>query len=54
MSKNVNSSAFRKFDVDQFNDEFKDDENQAEVQSAGTRFVRRVQRPVAMADRVAR
>ena len=34
MSKNVNSSAFRKFDVDQYNDDFnfKDEENQLEVQ----------------------
>lgn len=33
MSKNVNSTAFRKIDVDQYNDDFKDDENATEIPS---------------------
>lgn len=35
MAKNMNSSVFRKIDVDQINDEFKEDDNQLDANAQG-------------------
>ena len=35
MAKNMNSSVFRKIDVDQINDEFKEDDNQSDTSNQG-------------------
>lgn len=35
MAKNMNSSVFRKIDVDQINDEFKEDDNQSDTNNQG-------------------
>lgn len=35
MAKNMNSSVFRKIDVDQINDEFKEDDNPSDASNQG-------------------